>query len=109
MRYGPELRGQFTEGFDRLMSLVRYPSSWQRYDFAVAGDDDTMWLLLPSRGRYQRTWMRVDLTGRVLGRITVPHRGNVAAATVAGAFLYVAETARGDETASLAAYQWRAP
>ena len=108
-RYGPELRGQFTEGFDRLMSLVRYPSSWQRYDLAVAADDDTMWLLLPSRGHYQRTWLRVDLTGRVLGRIGVPHRGNVAAAAVAGALLYVVETARGDETASLAAYQWREP
>lgn len=108
-RYGPDLRRQFTEGFDRLMRLVRYPSSWQRYDLAVAGDDGTMWLLLPSRGHYQRTWMRVDLTGRVLGRISVPHRGNVAAATVAGAFLYVIETARGDETASLAAYQWREP
>ncbi len=109
MRYGPELRGEFTEGFDRLMKLVRYPSSWQHYDLALAGDDDTIWLVLPSRGQYPRTWMRVDVTGRVLGRVRVPHRGSVAAAAAAGAFLYVIEVAGGDQTASLAAYRWREP
>lgn len=107
LRYGPELRGQFSESFGRLMSLVRYPALWQRFDLAAAGDDNTMWLLMPSRGGYERSWLHADATGRILGRISVLHHGNVVGACFSGSMMFVLETTRADQVSSLAAYRWR--
>lgn len=107
-RYGPKMRRRFTDRFDRLLDLARFPRRWQRYDLLAVGSSGTLWVMLPrSRDGWDRVWIEVDMEGRLLRSVNVPHAYDVMCAAIANGRLYVGEWNEEETRGRIAAYQVR--
>ena len=104
--YGPEMRRVFAERFDQIMELVRYPSTWHRYELMLRDTEGDLWFLLPSHER-ARTWVELSASGRIKRRIKVPHKGTVLNAVIAGNMMYAGEWDEDEAKGRVAAYSVR--
>jgi hypothetical protein len=83
-----------------LKEDVSFPARRQLYDrLVVDGRGESLWVLASGTGKnYTRTWEVHDIaSGDVTRRVTVPHKGAVAAAAVRDGALYVIEQPLGGQ------------
>jgi hypothetical protein len=102
--YGPEMRRVFAERFDQIMELVRYPSTWHRYEFMLRDGEGDLWFLLPADRPVARTWVEVSASGRIRRRIIVPHKATVLNAVIVGNMMYAGEWDEDEQKGRVAAY-----
>ncbi len=104
--YGPEMRRVFAERFDQIMGLVRYPSTWQRYELMLRDTEGDLWFLLPASGP-ARTWVELSASGRIKQRILVRHKAAVLHAVIDGNMMYSGEWDEDAGKGRVAAYSLR--